>query len=158
MGAAGAPQGYASVGVPVIPGWDGVAVSTLPVQVEFEMRGHWTLGGLSTSVELLLNSIIAQNIAGAGYTLAAVFLPVMSQGKQKGQPLDMKPVGLRTLLARAMCIFQKDQHVENLQVETLFLRANMEVKVNMWSSSAVEVEGYQGLYTALGQAGVFELP
>ena len=144
-------QQLQSTGVPAIPGWDGVAISTMPVQIEFEMKGNW--GGISASMEPLLNTIMAQNIAGAGHKLAAVFLPVVSQGKQKGQPMDMKPAGWRTVVAKAMCIFQKDLHGPDLSQETLFLQATMAIKINMWSSSAIEVEGYQGLYGQLGQAG-----
>ena len=140
-----------STGIPQIPGWDGVGVATLPVGVQFEMKGGW--GSVTTSIEPLFNTILAQNIAGAGYNLAAVFLPVISQGKQRGQPMDMQVAGWRTCLAKAMCIFQKDLHGPGLAQETLFLQAPMAIKVNMWSSSAIEVEGYQGLYGQLAQAG-----
>lgn len=144
-------QNPQSTVIPTIPGWDGVAIATMPVQIEFEMKGRW--GGISTTMEPLLNTIMAQNIAGAGYKLAAVFLPVVSQGEHKGQPMDMKPAGWGTVLAKAMCIFQKDLHGPDLPQETLFLKAAMSINIRRWTSSAIEVEGYQGLYSQLGQAG-----
>ena len=137
--------------VPAIPGWDGFAIATLPMTVEFEMKGTW--GGIKTSMEPLLNTIMAQNIAGTGHKLAAVFLPVLTQGKHKGQPMDLEHAGWNGYKAKAMCIFQKDLHGPGLSQETLFLQAPMEVKVKMWSSSAIEVEGYEGLYGQLAQAG-----
>ena len=109
-----------STGIPQIPGWDGVGVATLPVGVQFEMKGGW--GSVTTSIEPLFNTILAQNIAGAGYNLAAVFLPVISQGKQRGQPMDMQVAGWRTCLAKAMCIFQMDLHYAQTPQETLFLK------------------------------------
>ena len=142
-----------SAGVPAIPGWDGVAIATLPMTIEFEMKSTWGSSMVKASMEPLLNTIMAQNIAGTGHKLAAVFLPVVSQGKQKGEPMDFKQAGWGKREAKAMCIFQKDLHGPGLAQETLFLQAPMAVKVNMWSSSTIEVEGYQGLYGQLAQAG-----
>ena len=140
--------------IPPIPCWDGVAISTMPVQVKFEMKGGW--GSISTSIEPLLNTIMAENVAGAGYNLAAVFLPIISQGKQKGQPMEIEPVGWRTVKASSMCIFQKDNHGPPPPQQTLFLKAPMTIKVNHWSSSAIEVKGYEGLYSQLAQAGSYK--
>ena len=145
------PAGQQSTGIPTIPGWDGVGVATMPVAVEFEMKGGW--GSINCSMEPLLNTIMAQNVAGAGYNLAAVFLPVVSQGKQKGQPMDMQAKGWRTVLAKAMCIFQMDLHYSAIPQETLFLKAQMTIKVKNFSFDAIRVEGYEGLYDQLGQAG-----
>ena len=139
--------------IPTIPGWDGVAVATMPVAVQFEMKGGW--GSITTSIEPLLNTIMAQNIAGAGYNLAAVFLPVISQGKQRGQPMDMERAGFMTVLAKAMCIFQMDLHYSPIPQETLFLKAAMNIKVKHFSFNAISVEGYEGLYDQLGQAGKY---
>merc|ERR1712179_543319 len=52
-----------------------------------------------------------------------------------------------------MCIFQKDNHGPPQPQQTLFLKAPMTIKVNHWSSSAIEVKGYEGLYSQLAQAG-----
>merc|ERR1712038_1340504 len=104
-------------------------------------------------MEPLLNTIIAQNIAGAGYNLAAVFLPVVSQGKQRGQPMDMQRSGFMTVIAKAMCIFQMDLHSNPLPQETIFLKAAMNIKTVPFSFDAIRVEGYEGLYDQLGQAG-----
>ena len=148
-------QNVRSTGIPTIPGWDGVGVATVPVAVQFEMKGGW--GSITTSIEPLLNTIMAQNIAGAGYNLAAVFLPVISQGKQKGQPMDMEAAGWRTVLAKAMCIFQMDLHYSPMPQETLFLKAAMNIKVKHFSFDAISVEGYEGLYNQLGQAGKYQI-
>ena len=154
------PAGQANTGssgqgnvVPPIPGWDGVAVATMPIAVEFEMKGGW--GSVSASMEPLLNTIIAQNVAGAGYKLTAVFLPVVSQGKQKGEPMDMQRAGFRTIIAKAMCIFQMDLHSNPLPQETIFLKAAMNIKTVPFSFDAIRVEGYEGLYDQLGQAGLY---
>ena len=142
-----------TAGIPQIPGWDGVGVATLPVSVQFEMKGGW--GSIKTSIEPLFNTILAQNIAGAGYSLAGVFLPVITQGKERGQPMDMQAAGWRTCLAKAMCIFQMDLHYGPIPQETLFLKAEMKIKVKNFSFDAIRVEGYEGLYDQLSQAGTY---
>ena len=141
------------ISVPVIPGWDGVAISTIPTHVEFTIQTNWN--GTESSMQTLNNTIMAQNTAGAGYKLAAVFLPINTHDqKKKGQPLDGKPIGFRTILGRAMCIFQKDLHDPKVPLETLFLQAPLTVSQSAtWSSEQVQVSGYQGLYGQLGQAG-----
>ena len=144
-------QNVSSTGIPPVPGWSGANISTLPMQVRFEMKGGW--GSISSNIEPLLNAIVAQNVAGEGYRLVAVFLPVISQGKERGQPMDMKPAGFRTVLAGAMCIFQKDLSLPPTPQETLFVRAPMKIKVNNWSFNAIEVKGYEDLYAQLGNIG-----
>ena len=137
------------INIPAIPGWDGVALSTQNVCVEIELTSTWS--GTETSFGILTNTIMAQ--ARAGYRLSAVFLPVFTDGKQKGQPVDGKAVGLRTFMGRAMCIFQKDLHYQEVPQETMFLKAPMTLKAVMMSSSPIEVGGYQGLYGQLQHAG-----
>ena len=141
--------------IPPIPDWDSVAVSTMPVQVKFKMKTGWPTR--SASIEPLLNTIMAQNVAGAGYNLAAVFLPILSQGDQSGQPLEIEePKWGRTVNAGSMCIFQKDNHGPPQPQQTLFLKAPMTIKLNHWNSSAIEVKGYEGLYSQLAQAGSYK--
>merc|ERR1719450_1991983 len=70
----------------------------------------------------------------------------------------MEVAGWRTVLAKAMCIFQKDLHTPPIPQETLFLKAAMNIKVNHWSFDAIRVEGYEGLYDQLGQAGAQGFP
>lgn len=148
----GPAQGGMAISIPTIPGWDGVPMSTMPIQVEFLMKGSW--GSIKTSMDPLTNTIIAPNTAGAGYKFAAVFLPVNHvEGKKKGQPLDGAPSGFMSFKGRAMCIFQKDHHNPDGPLETLFLKAPMTVTAVMSFTSPTEVSGYQGLYSQLGQAG-----
>ena len=141
-------------GIPVIPSWNGVEVSTIAVLLRFEMR-RGCCGDISTSIELLLNTITGQNLAGAGYKLVAVFLPIVTTGKQnqRGLPMDMDSAGCQ-VLAKAMCIFQKDLNGVSYPQETLFLKAPIKIKTNNWNfSNPVKVEGYQRLYDQMAQAG-----
>ena len=137
--------------VPNIPGWNGIPISGRMVLVPFEMKGGW--GELSASMDPLFNAIMAQNTAGEGYSLAAVFLPVITQGKQKGQPMEMEPSGWRSITARCMCIFQKSAEAPTAPLETLFLQSTMRQKYKPFSMDGVQIEGYEGLYGQLGQAG-----
>ena len=140
-----------STAIPQIPGWNGVGMSVMPVLVAFEMKGGW--GELTASMEPFLNAIMAQNTAGQGYSLAAVFLPVITQGKQKGQPMEMEPSGWRTVTAKAMCIFQKNSQAPMAPLETLLLQSTMKQKYKHFSFDAIQIEGYEGLYSQLTQAG-----
>ena len=137
------------INIPVIPGWDGIALSTQNLVVEIELTSTWT--GTKTSFETLTHVITAQ--ARAGYKLSAVFLPVFTDGKLKGQPLDGRAVGLITFMGRAMCIFQNVRHHQNVPQESMFLQAPMTITAVMMSSSPLEVSGYQGLYGQLQHAG-----
>jgi len=137
------------INIPVIPGWDGVGLTTHNVVVEIELTSTWS--GTRTSFETLTHAIIAQ--AKAGYRLSAVFLPVFTDGKQKGQPVDGRPSGLFTFTGKAMCIFQNDHHIQNGSQATMFLQAPMTITAVMMSSSPLEVSGYQGLYGQLQHAG-----
>ena len=152
-GPSGGVQLMSTDDIPQIPGWDGVAMATMPVKVSFEMKGGW--GSVTASMEPLFNAIMAQNTAGDGYTLTAVFLPVTTQGKQRGQPMEQEPTGLTTVTARAMCIFQKDLHIPTAPQETLLLNAPMKIKTKPFSMDPtyLQVEGYEGLYGQLVQAG-----
>jgi len=137
------------INIPVIPGWDGVPLSTQNVVVEIELTATW--GGTKSSFEVLTHAITAQ--ASAGYKLSAVFLPVFTDGKQKGQPVDGRAVGFRSFLGRAMCIFQNDRNYLNLSKDTMFLQAPMTITAVMMSSTMQEVSGYQGLYGQLQHSG-----
>ena len=149
-GQAGAGQTM-SMGVPSIPGWNGTPNAIMPIRVSFEMKGGW--GELSASMDPLLNAIMAQNTAGEGFSLAAVFLPVVTQGKQRGQPMEMEPKGWRTITAFCMCIFQKNANAPMAPLETLLLKSTMKQKYRHFSMDAIQIEGYEGLYGQLGQAG-----
>ena len=148
-------QNGSTTGIPSVPGWSGANISTLPMQVQFEMKGGW--GSIDSNIEPLINAIQAQNVAGDGYRLVAVFLPVFVEGKYRGKPIDMKASGTnclsRCILAGAMCIFQKDLSIPPTPQETLFIEAPMKIKVNNWSSNAIEVKGYEELYAQLGNIG-----
>ena len=128
-------------------------MAAMPVQVSFEMKGGW--GSITASMEPLLNAIMAQNTAGDGYNLAAVFLPVVTQGKQRGQPMECEPSGWRSVTAKAMCIFQKDLHTPTVPQETLLLNTAMKIRTKHFSMDAIQIEGYEGLYGQLVQAGEF---
>ena len=117
------------------------------VLVAFEIKVGW--GSIDSNIEPLNNAIVAQNVAGDGYRLVAVFLPVFIEGKHKGKPVDMK----RYEYFRAMCIFQKGSSMPPTLQETLFVQAPMKIKVNNWSLNAVEVKGYEELYAQLGNIG-----
>ena len=138
------------INIPVVPGWDGVPLHTQNVVVELELTLTWT--GTKTSFSTLSNTIIAQ--AAYGYKLSGVFLPVFTEGKQKGQPVDARPVGLRTFMGRAMCIFQTERLFPNVPKDTMFLEAPMTISTVMMSSSPEQVSGYQGLYGQLQHAGM----
>jgi len=137
------------INIPVVPGWDGVPLHTQNVVVELELTLTWT--GTRTSFSTLSNTIIAQ--AASGYKLSGVFLPVFTEGKQKGQPVDARPVGLRTFMGRAMCIFQTERQYPNIPKDTMFLEAPMTISTVMMSSSPEQVSGYHGLYGQLQHAG-----
>jgi len=138
-----------AIHIPVIPGWDGIALTTQNVVVEIELTATWS--GTRTSFDTLTHVIMAQ--AGAGYRLSAVFLPVFADGKFKGQPLDGRASGFRTFTGRAMCIFQNDRQHQNIAQESMFLQAPMTITAVFMSSSPLEVSGYQGLYGQLQNAG-----
>ena len=142
----------AVINVPVIPGWDGVPMATMSVQAEIELKGTW--GGINASMDPLMNSIVAANTAGAGFKLAAAFLPVHGQGKQKGMPLDGFQSGWNSFTGRVMCIYQRDLRDPVVPLETMFLQAPITIHANLFNfSNPLEVTGYQGMYGQLGQAG-----
>jgi len=146
MGQAGAGQTM-SMGVPSVPGWNGIPNAIMHIRVSFEIKGGWS--ELSASMDPLLNAIMAQNTAGQGYSLAAVFLPVVTQG----QPMEMERKGWRTITAYCMCIFQKNANAPMAPLETLLLKSTMKQKTRQFSIDAIQIEGYEGLYGQLGQAG-----
>ena len=82
-----------STTVPNIPGWNGIPIAIMPVHVSFEMK--MSLRKLTASMDPLNNAIMAQNTAGEGYSIAAVFLPVVNQGEQKGEPVEAERTGWR---------------------------------------------------------------
>jgi len=137
------------ISIPVVPGWDGVALHTQNVVVEIDLTTTWT--GTRTSFTTLTSTITSQ--AAAGYKLSAVFLPVFTDGKQKGQPVDAKPVGLRTFRGRAVCIFQTERQFPTNPKDTMFLEAPMTISTVLMSSSPEQVSGYHGLYGQLQHAG-----
>ena len=68
-----------STTVPNIPGWNGIPIAIMPIHVSFEMEMR-SRRKLTASMDPLNNAIMAQNTAGEGYSLAAVFLPVITHG------------------------------------------------------------------------------
>ena len=143
-------MGASVINIHVVPGWDRVSLLTQNVVVEIELTATWS--GTRTSFETLTHTIIAQ--ASAGYKLAGVFLPVFTDGKQKGQPVDGRVVGFRTFMGRAMCIFQTERQYPNTPKDTMFLQAPMTLTMSAFSSTTEQVSGYQGLYGQLQHAGI----
>ena len=142
------------INVPVIPGWDGVPMATMSVQAEIKLKGTW--GGYKASTDPLMNGIVADNTAGAGFKLAAVFLPVHQEGKEKGKPLELdgRGAGWNSYTVRVMCIYQRDLRDPVVPLETMFLQAPITIQANLFNySNPLEVTGYQGMYGQLGQAG-----
>ena len=149
-------QNVSSTDIPSVPGWSGDNITTLPMHIRLEMNEGWK--STKSNIEPLINATVAQNVAGEGYRLVAVFLPVIQQWKARGRPMDMDRAGLRTMLAGAMCIFQKDLSMPPTPQETLFEQASMQIKVDNLSNTvvrtdAIEVEGYEDLHAQLGNIG-----
>ena len=142
-----------STTVPNIPGWNGIPVAIMPVHVSIEMKMSMRKLTLTASTDPLFNAIMAQNTAGEGYSLAAVFLPVVTQGKQKGEPVEAERTGRSTVTAKCMCIFQKNAHTPIAPLETLLLQSTMKQKYRPYTGDAHQVEGYEGLYSQLTEAG-----
>ena len=143
-----------STTVPNIPGWNGIPIAIMPVHVSFEMK--MSMRKLTASTDAIMainNAIMAQNTAGDGYSLAAVFLPVVTQGKQRGEPVEAERTGRRTVTVKCMCIFQKNAHTPIAPLETLLLQSTMTQKYRPYTSNALQVEGYEGLYGQLTEAG-----
>ena len=140
-----------STTVPNIPGWNGIPIAIMPVHVSFEMK--MSLRKLTASMDPLNNAIMAQNTAGEGYSIAAVFLPVVTQGEQKGEPVEAERTGWRDVTAKCMCIFQKNAHTPIAPLETLLLQSTMTQKYRPYTKNALQVEGYEGLYSQLTEAG-----
>eukprot|EP00092_Neocalanus_flemingeri_P024825 GFUD01026920.1.p1 GENE.GFUD01026920.1~~GFUD01026920.1.p1 ORF type:complete len:384 (+),score=99.22 GFUD01026920.1:49-1152(+) len=155
QGAVGGAASGSQVGisVPAVPGWDGRTISTLPMSVEIIIKIGWN--GVDSSMDLVNSTIHAQNTAGAGYRLAAVFLPLDNHNKKRrGKPVDYKAVGFGTISTRVMCIFQADRQGAGQTLETMFLQAPMTVRQSAtWSLEDMKVEGCEQLYGQLGQAG-----
>ena len=144
-----------STTVPNIPGWNGIPIAIMPIHVSFEMEMR-SRRKLTASMDPLNNAIMAQNTAGEGYSLAAVFLPVITHGGRgtgKGEPIEAERTGRRTVTAKCMCIFQKNTHNPIAPLETLLLQSTMKQKYRPYTGDAHQVEGYEGLYSQLTEAG-----
>ena len=141
-----------STTVPNIPGWDGIPIAIMPLHVSIEMKME-SRRKLTASMDPLFNEIMAKNTAGEGYSLAAVFLPVMTQGKRIGEPVEAKRNGRRTATAKCMCIYQKNAHAPVAPLETLLLQSTMTQKYRPYTKNALQVEGYEELYSQLTEAG-----
>jgi len=137
--------------VPVIPGWDGIPLPTQNVIVEVMLEARWS--GTSASFQPLTQVVINQ--AQAGNKLAGVFLPVFTQGKQKGQPIDGEVAGFRSFRGRAMLVFQADRFYRNVAHDVMFLQAPMQL-TNTWGGESVS--GFEGLYGQLQHAGTQGYP
>ena len=144
-----------SSSIPSIPGWDRIPTDVISVQVTFEMKRTWR--DEPVSMEPLVNAIKAQNTAGLGYSLAAIFLPVIAQGRsvERGKAMELEWKGCcgGTIEAKAMCIFQKKSDAKMVPVETVILRSTMRQKYKPFSMDTNEVEGYEKIYSQLSQAG-----
>jgi len=91
-------------------------------------------------------AITAENIAGAGYKLAAVFFPIIQAGKDRGDPVEFRLEGLTTRIAKAMCLFQADP--PEAPIETLFDQA----QVSMTTLLGAVGGGHEGLFDKLRSA------
>ena len=144
-----------STTVPNIPGWNGIPIAIMPIHVSFEMEMR-SRRKLTASMDPLNNAIMAQNTAGEGYILAAVFLPVITHGGRgtgKGEPIEAERTGRRTVTGKCMCIFQKKARNPIASLETLLLQSTMKQKYRPYTGDAHQVEGYEGLYSQLTEAG-----
>ena len=128
----------------------------MPVQVTFEMKRTWRDEPIS--MDPLLNAIMAQNTAGLGFSLAAVFMPTLTEGPEPGDrgkvmEAEWKGCCCGTIEAKAMCIFKKKSEAQMTPVETLMLTSTMGQKYKASSINIIPVEGYEELYSLLSEAG-----
>ena len=155
IGDSGAEETFSS-SIPSIPGWNEIPTVVMPVQVTFEMKRTWRDEPIS--MDPLLNAIKAQNTSGQGFSLAAVFMPALTQGPEPGDQgkvmeVEWKGCCSGTIEAKAMCIFQKRSEAQMVPVETLVLASTMSQKYKPSSINIIPVEGYEGLYSQLSEAG-----
>ena len=158
IGDSGAVETISS-SIPSIPGWNGIPTVVVPVQVTFEMKRTWKDEPIS--MDPLLNAIKAQNTAGLGFSLAAVFMPALTEGHEPGDRGKVMEVewgsGERccsgTIEAKAMCIFQKPCEAQMAPVETLMFTSTMRQKYKPSSINIIPIEGYEELYSQLSEAG-----
>lgn len=145
-----------STSIPSIPGWNGIPTIVMPVQVTFEMKRTWRDEPIS--MDPLLNAINAQNTAGQGFSLAAVFMPALTEGPEPGDrgkamEVEWKGCCCGSIESKAMCIFQKISEAQMAPIETLMLSSSMREKYKPSSINIVPVEGYEQLYSQLSEAG-----
>ena len=145
-----------SSSIPSIPGWNGIPTIVMPVQVTFETKRTWRDEPIS--MDPLLNAIKAQNTAGQGFSLAAVFMPALTEGREPGDrgkvmEAEWKGCCCGTIESKAMCIFQKQSKVQMAHLDTLMLSSTMREKYKPSSINNIPVEGYEELYSQLAEAG-----
>ena len=151
--------------IPPIPGWDGDASRIMPVQVELQLD-HSMNGSVATSIDAIMNSIVAENTAGDGFRPISIFLPFYPEGN----PMDPKsyPETLEkyaggeffsnTMNSKAMCIFQKSKCKSEPSQET-FETLNLSVKITLEGHGSMtnpwkKVEGHEEIINKLDEAGV----
>ena len=125
--------------IQTIPDWNGNAMSIISVPVKIEAKisfGGWFMninGSTVTNIDSILNAIIADNTAGAGYRLVSIFIPYWP-GKYGNdihwpQPIewDYGDNWCIPKYIKAMCIFQKDPFLSLGKLHMYFSTVQMKL-------------------------------
>ena len=146
--------------IPTIPDWDGnpMSIISVPVKIEAKISSD---GSIATNINSILNTIIAENTAGAGYRLVSIFLPYWpgsySQKIWAGystcwpQPIeyDYGDNWFTPKYIKAMCIFQKDPFFFLGKTHMYFST----VQMKLTQACQQQSEGHEKIYNQLVGAG-----
>ena len=141
--------------IPTIPFWDGQPVLIMWVPVDIEYKPGCCTRSITTSINQLLDAIVAENTAGNGFKLASVFFPLWHE------PYGPEPIKLAysdkwcSMLsyARAMCIFQKDS--SSSTEKFISMTSTVESKLLYSSAYQFKSEGHEEINEKLVEAGLY---
>jgi len=137
--------------IPVIPGWDGIPISTKSVNVKILIKPGFL--GAYTSFEPFKEVILTE--AKGGLKLAGAFMPKSRDKQTKGFPADGELVSVfkDDYKANVKLIFQTDRYFKSAPQEVTFLQTAMKHS-HAGFSEAETVSGYEDLYTQLNRIGL----
>ena len=148
--------------IPTIPDWDGYPTSIISVPVKIEAKTSFG-DSVVTNIDSVLNAIIAENTAGAGYRLVSIFLPYWpgryGYNTYWRHPMewDYDDNWFIPKYINAMCIFQKDRFFSLGKLDMYFSKVQMKLtQSDPQSGPNSRLEGgHEKIYNQLVGAGQY---
>ena len=137
--------------IPTIPCWDRQPVLIMWVPVDIEYDSGCCTRSVTTSINQLLDAIVAENTAGNGFKLATVFFPFWHEQ----EPIELAHSGKWCSMlyyARTMCIFQKDPSYSTEKL--ISMTSTVQTKFIYSSTTQFKSEGHEEINEKLVEAGL----